>query len=163
MLVGLISDTHDRLPCIHRAVEVFNKAGVCRIIHAGDFVAPFAIKPLLELGVPVSAVFGNNDGERAGLQKLCPSLSDPPLRIELGGRTIIVTHSLEQMPQSGREADIVVYGHTHREETHKTGDGVLLVNPGEACGWLTGCGTMALLELPEMSLERVVLVQDRGR
>jgi hypothetical protein len=49
MKVGLISDTHDNLPQIEKAVAFFNDKGVDFVIHAGDFVAPFSVAVLLKL------------------------------------------------------------------------------------------------------------------
>ena len=41
MRIGVISDTHDNLLMIKKAVEVFNRHGVGMVVHAGDFIAPF--------------------------------------------------------------------------------------------------------------------------
>ena len=44
--VGLISDTHDRLPTLHAALDVFRNRGIEVLLHPGDIIAPFAAKPL---------------------------------------------------------------------------------------------------------------------
>lgn len=49
MRIGAMADTHDNLPMIRRAVEAFNAEQVELVIHAGDIVAPFALRPLDEL------------------------------------------------------------------------------------------------------------------
>ena len=67
MKIGVISDTHDNIPLIKRAVGLFNRNGVGHILHAGDFVAPFSILPFNALKSPFTGVFGNNDGEKKGL------------------------------------------------------------------------------------------------
>ena len=54
MLIGVISDTHDRLPMIDAALALFARNRVEAIIHSGDFVAPFAVKRLLEVCVASS-------------------------------------------------------------------------------------------------------------
>jgi hypothetical protein len=41
--------------------------------------------------------------------------------------------------------DVVVHGHTHLAGVHKKGR-MLVVNPGEACGYLTGKSTISLLD-----------------
>ena len=86
MKVGVISDTHDRLPTFRQALAMFQRLNVGAILHAGDYVAPFAAKlladPELVGDTPVFGVYGNNDGERAGLKKVLPQLVDgfvPPL------------------------------------------------------------------------------------
>ncbi len=49
MQIGLMADSHDHLPRIDRAVEVFNRRRVDFVIHGGDFIAPFALGPLERL------------------------------------------------------------------------------------------------------------------
>ena len=68
-LVGLIADTHDHRPAIQTAVALFSERGVKLVLHAGDFVAPFTAKDFGKLDSAFIGVFGNNDGERAGLRK----------------------------------------------------------------------------------------------
>ncbi|MCM8780547.1 MAG: metallophosphoesterase family protein, partial [Candidatus Omnitrophica bacterium] len=70
MRIGIISDTHDNLPKIDSAVEYFNRQRVGFVLHAGDFVAPFAVAKLKKLDCDWAGVFGNNDGEREGLSKI---------------------------------------------------------------------------------------------
>jgi putative phosphoesterase len=67
MKVGIMSDSHDHLINIRKAVETFKEAGVGFVLHAGDFVAPFVANELQKLNCPLLGVFGNNDGERIGL------------------------------------------------------------------------------------------------
>ena len=62
MLVGIMADTHDNVPAIEQAVLFFNQKKVAFVVHAGDFIAPFSLKPLENLRCPWIGVFGNNDG-----------------------------------------------------------------------------------------------------
>ena len=57
MLVGLLADTHDRLPAIRSLLSYMQKRGVGLVLHAGDFCAPFALKPFIELNMPLVGVF----------------------------------------------------------------------------------------------------------
>ncbi len=41
MNIGIISDTHDNLALIKKAVTFFNGEKVDLVLHAGDFVSPF--------------------------------------------------------------------------------------------------------------------------
>lgn len=43
MIIGLISDTHDNLPMVEKAVKKLNQENVALVLHAGDYVAPFVI------------------------------------------------------------------------------------------------------------------------
>lgn len=164
MLIGVFSDTHDNLVAIDRALVAFEQAGVEAVVHAGDFVAPFALKMILRrLDVPIYAVFGNNDGERTGLRRLLPELSDGPLRFVLGGRTIVLAHDPEALADEDTAgADIVITGHLHDSPRAETRDGTLYVDPGECCGWLTGKGRICLLDTEALGAEhRIVHEQER--
>ncbi|RMF83202.1 MAG: metallophosphoesterase [Planctomycetota bacterium] len=146
MRIGLISDTHDRLPTIRWALERFAAAGVRTLVHPGDLVAPFAAKLLAEWNGVVHVTYGNNDGERAGLKRVLPQIQDGPLHVEIGGRRLLVHHFVDWCrPEDVERAEIIVSGHTHERGVSRLGD-KLFVNPGECCGWVTGTATVALLE-----------------
>jgi putative phosphoesterase len=149
-MIGILSDTHDHLTRVRAAVRLFNDAGCDLVIHAGDFVAPFTADELRNLRAPVKAVYGNCDGEKAGLAKAFQGLgeiTDAPLAFSHAGLRFAVVHfdtAAATLAASGR-FDVVVFGHTHRALV-ETRDGVLLVNPGEASGWLRGKATLAILD-----------------
>jgi putative phosphoesterase len=122
---GLISDTHGLLrPGVHDALS-----GVALILHAGD-VGGSGILDELRLIAPVRAVLGNTDP--AG----DPELADEIL-MNVEGMSVHVSHGHEVgSPTPERladryDADVVVYGHTHRPLVTKLG-GRLFVNPGAA-------------------------------
>ena len=69
MLVGLIADTHDRLPYIEKAVKRLNEENVELVLHAGDYVAPFTATKFKELKADLIGVYGNNDGDKQLLKK----------------------------------------------------------------------------------------------
>ena len=155
MRVGVISDSHDRLPPLRRAVALFKRLEVAAVFHAGDFVAPFAARLIAPdvLPMPLHCVYGNNDGERAGLKALLPSLTDGPLSVQIGGRTIVMHHFIDWLkPADIADADVVITGHTH-QVVNEQKDGRLLLNPGECCGWVNDRCTVALLDLDTLSAE----------
>jgi uncharacterized protein len=146
MLIGVISDTHDRLPAIDRAMALFAERRVEAVVHAGDLVAPFAARRLKASTVPLHVTYGNNDGERAGLLDVLPQIVDGPLHISLGGRNILVHHFIGWCsPEDIARAEIIITGHTH-EIVNTSEDGKLYLNPGEACGWVSGRCTVAILD-----------------
>lgn len=145
MLVGIMADSHDHIDGIKSALAVFREKGVAAVVHAGDVVAPFAAKVLKDVGVPLYAVFGNNDGERVGLARVI-DIVEPPRTVELGGRKIVVAHEPGEIPDAlARGADVIVTGHTH-EASIGTGT-PMLINPGETGGWLTSRKTCVVLDL----------------
>ena len=157
MRLGVLSDSHDHVPNVRLAVELFQRLEVDGVVHGGDFVAPFAVKPLADLNVPVVAVFGNNDGERVGLAKTIEGFGGevhPNLAAtELGGRRIAAVHypELAEPIARGDAFDLVIYGHTHEIEIRQ--EKALLLNPGEVGGWLTGRSTVATVDLTTMAVE----------
>ena len=156
MLIGVMADTHDNLPKVRAALDLFASRGVEAIVHAGDFVAPFALKLVVGAGLPVVAVLGNNDGEKAGLHKAGADLHAPPHRFRMGGRAVVLAHNPAQLADDAiAGADLVVYGHTHKHEVRQGPP--LVVNPGEAGGWLTGVATAAIVDLDAMTAEIVEL------
>jgi predicted phosphodiesterase len=50
----------------------------------------------------------------------------------------------------------VVHGFTHKQETITRGP-ALVINPGEACGWLTGACTAAILDLDTSEVEIITI------
>lgn len=60
MRIGVIADTHDRLPFIERAVQRLNEEEVELVLHAGDFIAPFVTSTFEPLEARMIAVFGND-------------------------------------------------------------------------------------------------------
>lgn len=160
-MIGILSDTHDNLTRVREAVRLFNDAGCDLVIHAGDFVAPFAADELRNLKAPVKAVYGNCDGERAGLAEAFRSIGeihDGPLAFVHAGLRFVVCHldSLAGRQAAAKAGDVVVFGHTHRPLVENR-DGVLLVNPGEAGGWLRGKSTVALLDPGARTAEIITL------
>jgi uncharacterized protein len=157
MKVGVISDTHDRLPTFRRAIALFQRLKVEAVLHAGDYVAPFAAKLIAPdvLTIPLYCIYGNNDGERKGLKAVLPGIQDGPMTIKLGGRTIVMHHFIDWLRSADTAgANIVITGHTH-EVVNETKAGKLTLNPGECCGWLTDRCTVALLDLAAMKAEIV--------
>ncbi|WP_297436729.1 metallophosphoesterase [Thermococcus sp.] len=148
MRIGIMSDTHDNLPAIRKAVEFLNSRNVDLVIHAGDYVAPFVANELRNLNAPLKGVFGNNDGERKGLYEAL-GIYDEILEVEADGMRIAVTHGTDERIvralARSRLYDVVVVGHTHRYEIREEGR-TILINPGEVCGYVTGVKSVALLD-----------------
>ena len=156
-LIGLISDTHGLMrSAVHSVL-----AGVELILHAGD-VGGDEILDELALIAPVISVYGNTD-----------SLDDPRLAesIErtIGSVRIHVSHGHELgIPTPAKllarySADVIVYGHTHRQLVTRATDGRLVVNPGAAgarrfqlvpsCARLTIAGDRADVEIISLGAE----------
>ena len=124
-LIGLISDTHGLLrPGVHDAFK-----GVALILHAGD-VGGSAILDELRLIAPVRAVLGNTDplGEPEFSEEILMHVDDVSLHVSHGHECGSPTPA---RLADRYDADVVVYGHTHRPLVTRLGRR-LFVNPGAA-------------------------------
>ncbi len=163
MKIGVMSDTHDRIDAVDRAIEFFNRQGVKHVLHAGDLVSPFVAPRFAKLNAKLYYVWGNNEGDRSFITVKFGEIGVKPLgefaTLELAGRKIALLHGtservVEALARSGL-FDVVVRGHTHRAGISR--DKALVINPGEVCGYLTGRQTVALLDLSSLEAEIVEL------
>jgi hypothetical protein len=161
MKIGIIADTHDNLPQIKKAVEIFNQEKVELVLHAGDFVSPFTCLEFKNLNCPLKGVFGNNDGDKIHLQEKFKGIGElfpEPYKTNLNHKNLIMLH-LEKLIDDLAESqkyEVIIYGHTHRTDLRKTGK-TLIVNPGECGGWLSGKSTIALLDLEKLEAKIINL------
>jgi putative phosphoesterase len=159
MLIGIMSDTHDNLILVKKAIDLFNSRKVGYVIHAGDYTSPFTLKLFKELKCEYVGIFGNNDGDKLLLlERSEGKIRSQPYIFTLNNRKIVVMHEhnvADALADSGH-FDLVVYGHTHKPDVRKVKN-TLLVNPGEAGSWLYGKSTVALADLDKMEAEIVEL------
>jgi putative phosphoesterase len=130
MILGVISDTHDKLARTRTAIQMLRDHGAEAIIHCGDFVET----PLLAACtvLPCWFVFGNNDSAPE-LRKAGEDFGAVCLGVvELAGKRIGVTHGhmtsdlrkvLDQKPE------YLLFGHSHFPSDHRE-NGVRYINPG---------------------------------
>ncbi|MEN6337016.1 MAG: metallophosphoesterase [Phycisphaerales bacterium] len=157
MRIGIISDTHDHHRNVLAAVEIFAQRRVEYVLHGGDIVAPFTAKAFSELhGVKFVAVYGNNDGEKLFLRHTIEGfggqIHEYCYKGELAGRKVYMTHTHHNVEEvaAGQMYDLLVYGHTHKQDIRRVGR-TLIVNPGEGTDWITGTGHIVILDLADMS------------
>ena len=83
MRIGIVSDTHNNIKNVKKAIELFNNSKVEKVIHTGDITQPKVLTQFKDLQAPLYGVFGNNDQERAGLEQEISVrgffFQDPPL------------------------------------------------------------------------------------
>ncbi len=139
MKVAIMSDSHDNIWNLEKALTKIKEAQVEIIIHCGDLVAPFVLKQLSQYEGEIHFVFGNNDGEKYLLTKLCyEELHNAHChgawgKIDMSELTIAFTHYPEMAYGISKNADIVCFGHTHLYEL-KDIEGTTYLNPGEIMG-----------------------------
>ena len=135
MLIGLLSDTHDRLDATIAALRVLREAGAEYFIHGGDVGGERILDCLA--GEKAAFVFGNNDWDRRELSRYAQSISlqclDEFGELTLDGKRFAITHGddLKRLRriQSAQQHDYLLQGHTHVRADGRVGR-TRVINPG---------------------------------
>jgi len=151
MKIGIISDTHDNLAQVEKAVKFLQKENVQLIIHCGDWVSPFvpqfiySLKP--KLTIPIKSVFGNSEGdhfrflERKEKEGWPIEFYKEAFELEIDNKKIVVYHGstsiiTDSLIKSGK-FNAVFTGHNH-QAVIETINNVLHINPGSVAGYCQG-------------------------
>lgn len=143
MLVGVLSDIHDNLENLDRALGLLDREGVETVLFCGDFCSPIPARSLGAYEGVVHAVFGNGDGDRYRILQAADTGQAPALRLhgehaelQVAGRQVALTHFPLYGQALARTGDYaaVFSGHTHETREDRLGE-TLWVNPGEILGW----------------------------
>jgi len=126
--LGVISDTHGMLR--PQVFEIFVE--VDHILHGGD-VGPEDLLIELRALAPVTAVYGNSDD--VALRAKLPQVAE----LELDGFRIVVTHGDQfgspnpaKLYEAFPDAEIIIFGHSHRPALELIDKTVTVMNPGGA-------------------------------
>ena len=128
MRLGIISDTHGLLR--PEVFEAFRE--VDQILHAGD-IGPPDLLTELEAIAPVRAVYGNTDG--FDIRRTVPEVIEADIE---GFRFLVIHgHQFDRLTPEALnlrypEAEVIIFGHTHRPLLTIVDDVVTVMNPGGA-------------------------------
>lgn len=135
MLIGILSDSHDRRPALLTALSQLSELQVTYYIHCGDVGSQLMLD--LMAGLPLAFVTGNSDADPSGLvhygRALGLTASDTSLELTLDDKLLAVTHGddsllLENLIES-QKYDYVLHGHTHALDNQRLGR-TRIINPG---------------------------------
>ena len=165
MIIGIVSDSHDNISALRKAIEILKQHEVTVLIHLGDISSPFTLRYVVEYPGKVVIVLGNNDGDKALLKEIALkagavlregifvfSISDRKLLLMHGFGSKDNTLEIVNALASSQNFNAVLYGHTHEVDLRYLGN-TLVLNPGELCGYLSGKQTLAVLDLRTMKAE----------
>lgn len=160
MRIGVVSDTHNQLRNVARIVEIFNAAGVSKVVHTGDITQPKTLHALSPLTCPLVGVYGNNDLERPALEETADQLGfqlvDPPLRLCWLRREVVIVHDpLDLKDLELDPGSLALHGHTHRTRQEWQQGGGLAFNPGECAGMMEGLNTIGIVDLVQLDVELI--------
>jgi putative phosphoesterase len=140
MKIGILSDTHNNLPNLRSALDLFERAGIDTLIHCGDLTG-VEIARAME-GFHILCVLGNGDVASGEIRSVL-LVQNPQNYVGLvytgriGPARIAATHGhlpgqVETLLHSG-EYDYVFKGHSHRHTDEQVGF-TRLINPGALGG-----------------------------
>ncbi len=142
MKIAILSDSHDNLANLEKAIDYLNNKGIQQMIFCGDFCSPVPVKlHFARFTGQIDAVFGNTE-DRMTITKLSLTevknltIHGEMAELEIKGKRIAVTHYpryAEGLASTG-DYDLVCHGHTHQARQEQFKDTILL-NPGEIMGF----------------------------
>lgn len=169
MKICILSDIHDNVWNLSRALTMPELQNTEVILFCGDLCAPFIVKLLGQAySKPIHIVFGNNDGDGAAIIANAEGFTNIQIhgeyfRGELGGRSFAVNHYPDKARTIAKTGtyDVVCYGHNHTFAEEKVGD-TLLINPGTIMGFHGGrlediTPTFSVLDTLSMKTELISL------
>jgi len=135
MLIGILSDTHDRTEPMAAAVQLLHSRGAEYFIHCGDVGSPAVLDFLA--GHKACFVWGNCDWDRLGLERYAKSIEIDCFgafgELELDGKKIALIHGddpvLKRRLLSEQQHDYLFQGHTHVAQDLRVGR-MRIINPG---------------------------------
>ena len=161
MLIAIVSDSHDAILNLRRAVKLANERGAKYLLHLGDLISPFMVLELAPFKGEVHLIQGNNPGDIWLLAKHCQKYPHIHLHgqyvfLELEKLRVAMVHfpDLAWGLASSGDFDLVCCGHTHVFEIKEI-NGCPVVNPGELLG-KEGPPTMAFYDTETRKIEKIV-------
>ena len=154
MKLGILSDTHNNIPNLLKALQVFKAEGISQLLHCGDMADMLTARQMT--GFDVIYVNGNTDRSAEAVSYTVWALN-PRNEIpgdvyegELGGVRIAATHGhltgrLNKLIRS-RRYKYVFHGHTHRQREEMIGK-TRVINPGALGGALYEPRTICIVDL----------------
>jgi len=161
MLVGVVSDTHNRVGHVKEIVNLFNQHMVSLVVHTGDITNSKTLNHFSNLNCPLKGVYGNNDLDEIGLAET--SLDNgfdfriPPYIFSIKDKKIAVFHEpdpIKPLLEREKDIDLVLHGHTHRYRNEDI-NGVKFFNPGESAGIQKGKNAIGIVEIESLEIIRI--------
>ena len=161
MILGVVGDTHNRLSNVEKIIDIFNEKNVDKVIHTGDITQAKTLDRFSRLNCPLIGVYGNNDLEEKGLKDIAKrngfNFQNPPFFLTISNKKIAIFHEPEEIENFLKKelsVQLIIHGHTHRYRNEKMGD-VQIINPGECAGIFKGKNAVGLINLEDLSFERI--------
>ncbi|MCB1865857.1 MAG: metallophosphoesterase family protein [Chromatiales bacterium] len=165
MKVAIVSDSHDNIPLLARALADAHAMGAETVLHCGDVVAPSTLAAVTDVGLPIHVIHGNNTGDLVVMSRMAArrdraiTFHGQDAELELGGRRIFLVHYphyARAMCATG-DWDLVCCGHSHvpgiEQLPNLKGGKTTLVDPGTVGGAGGAAATWVFGDLEALSFE----------
>lgn len=159
MEIGILSDTHNNLKALHKALALFQARRIQVLIHCGDLTGVEVAQALA--GFQVICVLGNGDIASGAIRDaLLAQNPNNYVGLEYTGRIgearIAVVHGhlpgvVDELTHSG-QYDYVFKGHSHRCQDERIGF-TRLINPGALGGLHREARQVCILDLDSEKAE----------
>ena len=104
MILGVVSDTHNRLSNIEKIIDIFNSNKVDFVIHTGDITKAETLRKFSNLNCSLMGVYGNNDLLELGLNKTSEECGfdfrEPPFITSICKKKIAIFHEPETIAET---------------------------------------------------------------
>ncbi|HXV09645.1 MAG TPA: metallophosphoesterase family protein [Burkholderiales bacterium] len=144
--ICIVSDSHDHREPLAAAVAEAKALGAQAVLHCGDLVAPSTLHAIVDLGLPIHLIHGNNVGDLFYLSRFAREHSNRVQyygqdgSLDLAQRRIFMVHYphyAKAMALTG-DYDLVCNGHEHRAVIERIrnvmGKETLRIDPGTVAG-----------------------------
>lgn len=164
MKICIVSDSHDHRVPLAAAVADAKTLGAEAVLHCGDLVAPSTLHAIVNIGLPIHLIHGNNSGDLFNLSRFAAANEGRVIYhgqdavLKLAQRRIFMVHYphyAKAMALTG-DYDLVCNGHEHRAVIERIrnirGGETLRIDPGTVAG-ISGPLTYVFGDLASMSFE----------
>lgn len=164
MKICIVSDSHDHREPLAAAVAEAKTLGAEAVLHCGDLVAPSTLHAIVDIGLPIHLIHGNNSGDLFNLSRFAAANEGRVIyhgqdaALELAQRRIFMVHYphyAKAMALTG-DYDLVCNGHEHRAVIERIrnirGGETLRIDPGTVAG-ISGPLTYVFGDLASMTFE----------
>lgn len=170
MKIGILSDSHNNVTNLRRALDLFRAQHITTLIHCGDMTSPETAAHVA--GFQLIYVLGNSDGSAEALHNTIADLHPGNIFEReaytgtLGGVRLAATHGhlpgkVDSLVRSGRYS-FVFHGHTHRQRNDEVAGWrrkTRLINPGALGGSHYQPRSVCILDLESQEV-RFLTVSD---
>lgn len=164
MRLCIVSDSHDHREPLAAAVAEAKSLGAQAVLHCGDLVAPSTLHAIINFGLPIHLIHGNNAGDLFYLNRFAQEHGDciryygQDGALDIAQRRIFMVHYphyAKAMALTG-DYDLVCNGHEHRAVIERIpnirGGATLRIDPGTVAG-VSAPATYVLGDLQTLEFE----------